>query len=123
MDNYSASLGIFILSMIELCISPVSSAAVNTLKRIEMGNMEYHLTRCRVIKNTELMGIAGAMSQLTGLSQTTQTKKAGLLAAGNSKPGTLEWQLQYTRLFPMIGQAGFIWVNFHSMRHLVSKVM
>ena len=75
MDNYSASLGIFILSMIELCISPVSSAAVNTLKRIEMGNMEYHLTRRRVIKNTELMGIAGAMSQLTGLSQTTQTKK------------------------------------------------
>ena len=72
-----------------------------------MGKAENHLSRRKLIKNTALMGIAGAISPLTGLSQATQTKKTGFLAEENNKTGTLEWQLQYTRFDDPISLASY----------------
>ena len=72
-----------------------------------MENREHHLTRRKLIKNAAFMGLAGAVAPLSGLSQPTQLKKAGSLAAENSKPGTLEWQLQYTRFDDPISLASY----------------
>jgi hypothetical protein len=57
----------------------------------------HHLTRRNLIKNAALSGLAGALAPLSGLVQTTQRKIGGSVATENSKPGTPEWQLQYTR--------------------------
>jgi hypothetical protein len=62
-----------------------------------MKKTDNHLTRRRLIRNTALAGIAGAMAPLSGFVQAAERSKYGLLVAENSKSGTPEWQLQYTR--------------------------
>jgi hypothetical protein len=62
-----------------------------------MKKTDNHLTRRRLIRNTALAGIAGAMAPLSGFVQAAERRKDGLLVAENSKSGTPEWQLQYTR--------------------------
>ncbi len=62
-----------------------------------MRKSENILTRRKLIKNAAMAGIAGAVTPLSGLAQTTKPGKGGPLAAENAKQGTAYWQLQYTR--------------------------
>ena len=57
-----------------------------------------YLTRRKLIKEAMLAGLGGAMIPLTGFAGTNQQvkKKSGLIEIENSKPGTVEWQLQFT---------------------------
>lgn len=63
----------------------------------DMGKIIKPITRREMVKNASLLGLAGAVSPLTAFAKTSPEKKGGLIAAENSKTGTLEWQLQYTR--------------------------
>jgi hypothetical protein len=72
-----------------------------------MKKNENHLTRRKLIKNAALAGLAGALTPLSGLAQTTGRKPEGLVAIENSKPGTPEWQLQYTRFDDPITLASY----------------
>jgi hypothetical protein len=62
-----------------------------------MKKKEHQLTQRMAIKNSAFAGFAGAINPLSGFLQTSQHRMEGLVAAENSKPGTPEWQLQYTR--------------------------
>lgn len=72
-----------------------------------MKKTEHHITRRNLIKNAALVSLAGAISPLSGLAQTTPRKKGGALANENAKPGTPEWQLQYTRFDDPISMASY----------------
>ncbi len=61
-----------------------------------MEKKEFDITRRKLLKNTALAGLGGAILPLTGLTNLTPQKKGGLIEAENSKPGTVEWQLQFT---------------------------
>jgi hypothetical protein len=56
------------------------------------------ITRRKLLKDVAVAGMSGAMIPLTGFVTPNQQKKkkGGLIEAENSKPGTLEWQLQFT---------------------------
>ena len=69
----------------------------NNLTINKMGKSTKNLTRREMVKNASLLGLAGAVSPLATFTNTSPSKKGGLIEAENSKPGTLEWQLQYTR--------------------------
>ncbi len=62
-----------------------------------MKKTDHYLTRRNLIKNAALVGLAGTLQPLSGLVQSSQRSKARLVEAENKKPGTPEWQLQYTR--------------------------
>ena len=62
-----------------------------------MGRTIKPITRREMVKNASLLGLAGAVSPLTAFTKKEPARKAGLIEIENSKPGTLEWQLQYTR--------------------------
>src|SRR4030043_1821343 len=55
------------------------------------------ITRRDMVKNAVLLGLAATVSPLTTYLKTRPGHKGGLIEEENSKLGTLEWQLQYTR--------------------------
>ena len=63
------------------------------------------LTRRDMVKNVALMGLVGTISPLTTYANSGKINKGGLIEAENNKPGTLEWQLQYTRFDDPISMA------------------
>ena len=61
-----------------------------------MGKLIKTLSRREMVRNTGMLGLAGAVSPLTTFAIPAK-RKGGPIEEENSKPGTLEWQLQYTR--------------------------
>jgi len=53
------------------------------------------LSRRDMIKNASLLGLSASISPINTLANKS-IKKGGIIEHENSKPGTLEWQLQYT---------------------------
>src|SRR4026208_1839398 len=53
------------------------------------------LSRRDMIRNASLLGLSASVSPINTLA-TAGTKKGGAIEEENSKPGTVEWQLQYT---------------------------
>jgi hypothetical protein len=72
----------------------------------KMKKMEHHLSRRRLIKGAALTGLAGTLAPLSGFTQTDR-RKTGLITDENSKPGTAEWQLQYTRFDDPVSMASY----------------
>src|ERR1035437_10589415 len=71
-----------------------------------MGKPTKLLTRRNMVKNVTLLGVAGTVSPFIGFSD-IKKKKDNPVVAENSKPGTLEWQLQYTRFDDPITLASY----------------
>ena len=65
------------------------------------------ITRRELIKNAGIAGLAGAFLPYPGLGRSDHGKKGGLVASENIKPGTAEWQLQYTRFDDPITMASY----------------
>ena len=62
-----------------------------------MGKAIKIITRREMVKNASLLGLLGAVSPLTAFTKNSSAIKSGMIEIENSKPGTLKWQLQYTR--------------------------
>ncbi|HZK61150.1 MAG TPA: hypothetical protein VFC41_03685, partial [Anaerovoracaceae bacterium] len=60
-----------------------------------------------MVKNVTLLGLAGTVSPLTTLANTGRRIMGDLVTAENSKPGTLEWQLQYTGFDDPVSMASY----------------
>ena len=56
----------------------------------------FQISRRTLIKNTALAGLGGVVLPLTGQAADRPKKKLGPVEAENIKPGTVEWQLQFT---------------------------
>ena len=67
------------------------------------------ILRREFLKDASLAGLGGAMMPLAGFSDPMLQKKMkpGLIEAENNKPGTPEWQLQYTRFDDPITMASY----------------
>ncbi len=61
-----------------------------------MKKTESRVSRRDMLKKVTLMGVAGSVNPFIGFAS-PGTGKDNPVVAENSKPGTLEWQLQYTR--------------------------
>jgi hypothetical protein len=55
-----------------------------------------NITRRKMLKGAAAAGLGGSIMPFAGLANIGAKKKEGLIEEENSKPGTLEWQLQYT---------------------------
>ncbi len=65
-----------------------------------MGKMNKPITRREMVKSASVLGLAGAVSPMAALGKVdkkAEKKPSNPVILENSKPGTLEWQLQYTR--------------------------
>jgi hypothetical protein len=71
-----------------------------------MGKLIKPITRREMVGNASLLGLAGGVSPLTTFVK-TEKRKGGPVEEENSKPGTLEWQLQYTRFDDPITLASY----------------
>ena len=61
-----------------------------------MNKNAFQISRRTLIKNTALAGLGGVVLPLTGQAADRPKKKLGPVEAENIKPGTVEWQLQFT---------------------------
>jgi hypothetical protein len=91
-----------------------------------MNKNESHITRRKLLKGAALAGLGSAMMPLNGFASPEQTKKkkAGLIEAENSKPGTVEWQLQFTGFDTPVTMASYPMVRYlrsMSVEGFVSK--
>ncbi|HBH82562.1 MAG TPA: hypothetical protein DDY34_01970 [Bacteroidales bacterium] len=86
-----------------------------------------NLTRRNLIKSAALAGIGGTMMPLTGFAvdeQKKKTKALNLIELENSKPGTVEWQLQFTGFDTPVSMASYPMVRYlrsMSIEGFVSK--
>jgi len=71
-----------------------------------MRKSDKSLTRREMVKNTALLGLAGSLSPAKTFTGRTKPKSNKTIEE-NSKPGTLEWQLQYTRFDDPITMASY----------------
>jgi hypothetical protein len=71
-----------------------------------MGKPVKSITRREMVKNASLLGLAGAVSPLKTFAETGRPK-AGPVTEENSKPGTPEWQLQFTNFDDPVTMASY----------------
>ena len=72
-----------------------------------------NLTRRKLIKGAAMAGLGGAILPIAGFSISEQKKKnMGLIEAENSKPGTLEWQLQFTGFDTPVTMASYPMIRY-----------
>ncbi|HBH82559.1 MAG TPA: hypothetical protein DDY34_01955 [Bacteroidales bacterium] len=91
-----------------------------------MKNSKSHVTRRKLIKDASLLGLGGALMPLTGFTADDQKKEKtlNLIEAENSKPGTVEWQLQFTGFDTPVTMASYPLVRYlrsMSIEGFVSK--
>ncbi len=74
-----------------------------------MNKNQAQIPRRKLLKDAALLGLGGVMVPLNGFSGPLlqNKKKAGLIEAENNKPGTPEWQLQYTRFDDPVTMASY----------------
>ncbi len=74
-----------------------------------MDKNDFHIPRRKLLKNAAIAGLGGALMPLNGFSGPVpqEKKKSGLIELENSKPGTPEWQLQYTNFDDPITMASY----------------
>ncbi|OFX39263.1 MAG: hypothetical protein A2X03_18810 [Bacteroidetes bacterium GWA2_40_15] len=79
-----------------------------------MNKNESHITRRNLLRNSALAGLGGALMPLTGMAVPDQKKKKtlNLIEAENSKPGTVEWQLQFTGFDTPVTMASYPMVRY-----------
>jgi hypothetical protein len=66
------------------------------------------LSRREMLKNVTLLGVAGTISpSMLSFQSASKKKPVNRIVEENSKPGTLEWQLQYTRFDDPITLASY----------------
>jgi hypothetical protein len=65
------------------------------------------LTRRDMVKNVTLLGLSSTVLPLTTFANTRSRIMGDMVTAENSKPGTLEWQLQYTSFDDPITMASY----------------
>jgi hypothetical protein len=79
-----------------------------------MNKNESHISRRRMLKNTALAGLGGAIIPMSGLAGSSpgKQKKQGLIEAENSKQGTVEWQLQFTGFDTPVSMASYPMIRY-----------
>jgi hypothetical protein len=93
-------------------------------KNNQMKRAKSHLTRRYLIKNAALAGLGGAMIPMTGFGSPATQKRTGRIAEENSRPGTVEWQLQFTGFDTPVTMASYPMVRYlrsRSIEGFVSK--
>lgn len=70
------------------------------------------ISRRTLLKNTALIGLGGVVTPLTGFAGSMQAKKGSLIEEENRKPGTVEWQLQYTGFDTPVTMASYPLVRY-----------
>ena len=72
-----------------------------------------NITRRNLIKNTALAGLGGAMMPMAGFTNAASPQKnGGMVEAENSKPGTVEWQLQFTGFDTPVTMASYPMIRY-----------
>jgi hypothetical protein len=81
-----------------------------------MKNTGSHLTRRDLIKNAALAGMGGIMMPVPGFAARNQKarekKVLNRIEAENSKPGTVEWQLQFTGFDTPVTMASYPMIRY-----------
>ena len=70
-----------------------------------------NISRRKMLKGTAA-GLGASIVPLTGFGQNVPQKKKGLIEIENSKPGTHEWQLQYTSYDTPVTMASYPMVRY-----------
>ena len=70
------------------------------------------ISRRKMIKGAAAAGLGGSFLPFTGLADTGQKRKGGLIEQENSKPGTYEWQLQFTAFDTPVTMASYPMVRY-----------
>src|SRR5690606_19116678 len=71
-----------------------------------------NISRRKMLKGAAAAGLGGSIMPFPGIGKTGPAKKEGLIAEENSKPGTLEWQLQYTAFDTPLTMASYPMVRY-----------
>lgn len=70
-----------------------------------------NITRRKMLKGTAA-GLSASMVPFTGFADTGTQNKGGLIESENSKPGTHEWQLQYTSFDTPVSMASYPMIRY-----------
>src|SRR5690554_1493826 len=77
-----------------------------------MKELESKITRRRLIKDTALAGLGGAIMPMAGFTNPASENRSGLIVDENSKPGTVEWQLQFTGFTTPVTMASYPLIRY-----------
>jgi len=77
-----------------------------------MPNKKFNLSRRKMLKGAAVAGLGGAIMPFSGLAHPELKQKQGRTVEENAKPGTLEWQLQYTGFDTPLTMASYPMVRY-----------
>src|SRR5690606_24386360 len=77
-----------------------------------MPNKKFNLSRRKMLKGAAVAGLGGAIMPFSGLAHPELKQKQGRTLEENAKPGTLEWQLQYTGFDTPLTMASYPMVRY-----------
>src|SRR5690606_8243837 len=77
-----------------------------------MHNKDFNISRRKMLKGAAVAGLGGSIMPFSGLANPKLKQKQGRIVEENKKPGTLEWQLQYTGFDTPLTMASYPMVRY-----------
>lgn len=77
-----------------------------------MQKKDFNLSRRKMLKGAAVAGLGGSIMPFSGLANPQPHLRSGKIVDENAKPGTLEWQLQYTAFDTPLTMASYPMIRY-----------
>src|SRR5690606_26760816 len=79
---------------------------------VMMQKKDFNLSRRKMLKGAAVAGLGGSIMPFSGLAKPQSRSRKGKIVEENAKPGTLEWQLQYTAFDTPLTMASYPMIRY-----------